>query len=266
MSYSIKWGQKTPGHLLFLIDQSGSMQINGNDQKVVDAVHTAITEVIQQCISGPTVKNRVYITIIGYGNENGVSIVKEGWADSFVKDLMACKNNGTKIIEKKFYGNTPMADAFELAEKSIKAWLKAREQAKATDPQVEIPAPIVINITDGMPDDAPQNNVQTISAAKNVLGTNTPDGNVIVLNIHLSESGNPIYFPQNKVALCNDEAGEFLFEISSEMNDRFIEVANAKGLEGVFPGSKGFIANAKGDTLVRFITFGSAISGTQKAE
>lgn len=55
MAYSIQWGQKSPGHLIFLLDQSGSMS-GENEIKVVDAVHAAILELINNCISGTKVK------------------------------------------------------------------------------------------------------------------------------------------------------------------------------------------------------------------
>ena len=45
-----------------------------------------------------------------------------------------------------------------------------------------------------------------------------------------------------------------------EMSPEFIQVAKQQKLEGIFPGAKGFVVNAKGDTLVRFVKFGSAVS------
>lgn len=44
------------------------------------------------------------------------------------------------------------------------------------------------------------------------------------------------------------------------MSPEFIQVAKQQKLEGIFPGAKGFVVNAKGDTLVRFVRFGSAVS------
>ena len=110
MAYSIQWGQKSPGHIIFLIDQSGSMS-GDNEIKAAEAVHKAIEEIINNCINGTKVKNRVYITIIGYGNENDVCILKEGWATDYVMDLQKCKSNGTLIVEPDSYGGTPMAEA-----------------------------------------------------------------------------------------------------------------------------------------------------------
>ena len=87
MAYSIQWGQKSPGHIIFLIDQSGSMS-GSNEIKASEAVHKAIEEIINNCINGTKVKNRVYITIIGYGNKNDVSILKEGWASDYTYAIL----------------------------------------------------------------------------------------------------------------------------------------------------------------------------------
>lgn len=250
MAYSILWGQKSPGYLIFLLDQSGSM-CGKNENKVVEAVHSAISELINNCILGTKVKNRVHITIIGYGNEDGVSIIKEGSASDYALDLQACKANGTKIIEPVSYGDTPMAEGFNKAKECIEKWLVDRNNAGA-----DIPAPIVINITDGMPN----SESEATKVARDIMNISTPDGNVILFNIHMNEDGNEIRFPRAIGQAGSSNEAKFLFGISSDMNDQFIKVAHMKGFEGVSQGAKGFIANANGDTLVRFIEFGSIVS------
>ena len=231
---NIQWGTKTPGHIIYLVDQSGSMS-GVNEKKAAEAVTAAMMETLKGCISGTEVRNRVYVTIIGYGNEDGVSIIREGWIADFLEDLQTCKTNSTTIIEPKSYGMTPMAEAFMLANKCISTWLSQRQSQDA-----KVPAPIVINITDGYPDDV----------------------NVLVFNIHTDDAtdGVEIKFPVNKSVLNGVPEGEFLFDISSTMTDDFVRAAKAQHFEGVLPGSKGFVVNAKGDTLVRFVTFGSGVS------
>lgn len=256
-NYSLMWGRKTPGHLIYLIDQSGSMA-GDNEKKAAEAVHAAIMDTFRGCINGQEVRNRVYITIIGYGNENGVSILREGWMTDYVADLKACKTSGSTIVEPKSYGLTPMTEAFVMAKKCVETWLKAREAKCEADPQAGIPAPIVINITDGLPD----NRTTATKAAQDLMNVPTPDGNVLLFNIHMDDSANnvEIRFPSDKTVLNGVQAGEFLFDISSEMSPEFIQVAKQQKLEGIFPGAKGFVVNAKGDTLVRFVKFGSAVS------
>lgn len=250
---NIQWGTKTPGHIIYLIDQSGSMS-GENEKKAAESITAAMIETLRGCIQGKEVRNRVYITIIGYGNENGVCVIREGWITDFVSDLHNCKTNNTTIITPKSYGMTPMAEAFALANECINTWLSERQSQDA-----RVPAPIVINITDGMPDDA----TTATQEAQNVMNIQTrDDGNVLVFNIHMDDLSEhvEIKFPTNKSVLGGVPEGEFLFDISSEMTDDFIRAARAQLFEGVMPGSKGFVVNAKGDTLVRFVTFGSAVS------
>ncbi len=251
MAYSVLWGTKSPGHLLFLLDQSGSMA-GKNEQKVADAVHAAILELINNCISGTKVKERVFITIIGYGNQEDVSIIKEGWASDYARDLQKCKENGTRIIAPESFGGTPMELGFQKAAECITKWLNDRQNAGG-----EIPAPIVINITDGMP-----NSTETAtSEAKKLMNMSTPDGNVILFNIHMDEfSNHEIQFPSTPAEAGDSMEAHFLYDISSEMTEQFVRVAKSKGFEGVCKGAKGFVANANGDTLVRFIEFGSSVS------
>ena len=223
-----------------------------NEKKVVDAVHAAILELVNNCISGTKVKERVFITIIGYGNPKDVSIIKKGWASDYARDLQKCKENGTRIIEPESYGGTPMDLGFQKAAECIEKWLEDRQSAGG-----DIPAPIVINITDGMPN----SNEDATREAKKLMNMSTPDGNVIVFNIHMDEySNNEIRFPSTPADAGDSEEAQFLFDISSEMTDQFVRVAKSKGFEGVCRGAKGFIANANGDTLVRFIEFGSSVS------
>ena len=253
-------GRKTPGHLVYLIDQSGSMA-GQNEIKAAEAVHAAVMETFRGCINGQELRDRVYITIIGYGNEQGVSILKEGWMSEFKDELKDCKANNTTIIAPKSYGGTPMAQAFALANKCITAWLEEREKVCSADPQAGIPAPIVINITDGCPDNA----ALATQEAQKVMNIATPDGNVLVFNIHMDDTADvEIKFPTSKAQLNGVEAGEFLYDISSEMTPGFILAAKQQKFEGIFPGAKGFVVNAKGDTLVRFVSFGSAVSGANR--
>lgn len=251
----IQWGTKSPGHIIYLIDQSGSMN-GANEKKAAESITAAMIETLKGCIQGKEVRNRVYITIIGYGNENGVSIVDEGWITDFVSKLQQCKQNNSTIIEPKSYGMTPMAEAFALANKCITTWLSQREMVQTDG---KIPAPIVINITDGYPDNVDE----AIVEAQKVMNIVTrDDGNVLLFNIHMDDSSDQveIKFPNTKSILNGVQEGEFLYDISSEMTPEFIRAAQAQRFEGIFPGSKGFVVNAKGDTLVRFVTFGSGVS------
>ncbi len=157
-------------------------------------------------------------------------------------DLQQCKVSGSLIIEPDSYGGTPMAEGFDKAKDCLEKWLNDRSAA-GTD----IPAPIVINITDGMPNDEDD----ATASAHEIMNMTTPDGNVILFNIHMDEDGREIRFPRSiSQTVVEAMKRPSCSIISSEMNDQFIRVAHSKGFEGVSRGAKGFIANANGDTLV----------------
>lgn len=257
----LQWGQKTPGHLLFLIDQSGSMcckDIAGKTlaDRVIEAVQSAVIDCVDGCISGMVVKNRFFLTIIGYGNS--VSILKEDWAKSLVPELQAIKTNGGTLIPAVSDGWTPMAEAFELAKECLEGWLETCQEKVDEGSYLGIPAPIVINITDGEPEDGtPTAKSRAASAAKDILNLSGTDGNVIVFNLHISDDETEICFPDDKSSLNCCSQGEFLFDLSSDLSEELVNAAKRAGMESAHMGSKGLVVNANGSTITRFINFGS---------
>ena len=53
----IQWGTKTPGHIIYLIDQSGSMS-GANEQKAAESITAAMIETLKGCIQGKEVRIR----------------------------------------------------------------------------------------------------------------------------------------------------------------------------------------------------------------
>ncbi len=84
----MQWSSATPGLLIILLDQSGSMleQYEGSDTRTVfasRAVNKVIDNIIQKNFDGDAPKNRCFISVIGY-NHN-VKELCSGW----LKDLAA---------------------------------------------------------------------------------------------------------------------------------------------------------------------------------
>ena len=66
----MQWSSATPGLLIILVDQSGSMMKNydGNDSRTqfaAKAVNRVINTIIQKNFDGKQPKNRCFITVIG---------------------------------------------------------------------------------------------------------------------------------------------------------------------------------------------------------
>ena len=68
-----QWSSATPGLLIILLDQSGSMlsQYEGSDSRTVfasRAVNKVIDNIIQKNFDGDAPKNRCFISVIGYNH------------------------------------------------------------------------------------------------------------------------------------------------------------------------------------------------------
>lgn len=262
--YNLTWGTAQPGHLLFLIDQSGSL--GDDDAKIVaQCLQESLAEVVAACIDGNVVKNRAFVTVIGYGDKSEVKELKSGWIRDLSKEIVAAQDNGTLIIPAISDGGTPMAEAFRLAKNCIDdSIVSFEEQIKNPKSEEErinaYAAPIVINITDGVPDDVADAEV----AAKNITDTVTPDGNVLLFNIHICDFKNskdfaPIIFPDDMSAVQGNKAGEFLFRISSQLTPSMVTVAKKQFNERTKPNSRGFAVNIDSSMLARLITFCSPV-------
>ena len=68
-----QWSSATPGLLIFLIDQSGSMTLpyeggETRSQFASKALNRMIDNIIQTNFNGDAPKNRCYISVIGYNH------------------------------------------------------------------------------------------------------------------------------------------------------------------------------------------------------
>jgi uncharacterized protein YegL len=252
--YDAKWGRAIPGHIIFLIDQSGSMSEGKRAEMTAECVQNSIVEIVRGSIHGEEVRDRAFITVIGYGQKNTpVTIIRQGWVSEWADDVLLAKKNGTCIIPATAEWGTPMAQAFQQAKRCLDEWIAVRDEAHQQKPSESMAAPIVLNITDGEPD----NEQDARNAANEILNTPTPDGNVLVFNAHMNDKGTEIVCPTDKSDLKGDKNAEFLFDISSPVTDKMVSVAKAIGIETIANGAMGFVANARQATLARFIEFGS---------
>jgi hypothetical protein len=82
-----QWSSATPGLLIILLDQSGSMtepyEGTSRTKFATLAVNKVIDNIIQKNFDGEAPKNRCFISVIGYDND--VKELCSGW----LKDLDA---------------------------------------------------------------------------------------------------------------------------------------------------------------------------------
>src|SRR5205085_7043839 len=113
-----------------------------------------------------------------------------------------------------------------------------------------------VNLTDGQPTDA-----NPLAAAKALVGLASTDGNVLMLNAHLSSSpAAPIAFPSNEDALP-DVFSKLLFRMSSLLP---LPMARAAAEEGypVTGVARGFMFNADLVAVTRFLEIGTRVASS----
>ena len=255
-------GTSNPGLILILVDQSYSMRDpyeNGQKKDVATlAVNRAIYEVVLACQSGEHIKDRVYLAVIGYSDE--IRVLLEGQISEIADNPIEIQKMKKKEpdgagglvemdiempvwLKPKAENGTPMGEAFEAAYKVAEAWVKENAD--------NFP-PIVINITDGEPN-RPDH---TRDAALRLLDIKTNDGNLLLMNAHISNA------IAGQVALPNDETGlydeyaKFLFNISSVLPEPLMVAAKSSGLTPE-KDSRAFLFNANAEMIIRLLEFGT---------
>lgn len=270
--YTKQWSTATPGYIIFLVDQSNSMRfdLTGGKTKAIftaEVINQTITELIASNASGESVKNRVFVSLIGYHGDNDVKDLRSNYLSEYADKPIRVEKfteqvndgRGGKIamnvelpvfIEPFFEGLTPMGTAFEFTERVIQEWIKKKP---------ECPAPVIINISDGRPE--PDDQIErTIKAANRIMQMTTDDGSPLIFNVHIQENsgGKEISFPTNEYDIQDDPMAKLLYQVSSKVPELYKKAAKAAELGNLGENAKGFIANASPETLVKFINFGSS--------
>jgi len=274
---SKQWSSANPGYIIFLIDQSGSMgeDYTGGKNKAEFTslvINRTINDLIFTNSAGDKIKDRVFISLIGYGGKGGNSVddIRSDYLSAFadsplriekIKKKVSDGAGGLVEIEEEMAmyveptcprnGLTPMAEALDFAKQLIEGWITKKP---------DNPAPVIINVSDGMPytGSNPIDDIEkTISTANSIMNINTGDGNPLIFNVHLGQSPfNETKFSstENEVS---DEEGKILFKISSKVPETYREAA--RKYEFVTDvDSRGFVSNAGPETLIKFINFGSS--------
>lgn len=262
MAYRKQIGTQHPGLILILVDQSGSMAEPYGGSKKMDfaalAVNRVIDEIGMSCQAGSIVKDRCFVGVISYGGvietpvNDYISKIIENPKRTEKRKKKESDGAGGLVeveiempiwLEPKADNGTPMEKAFMEARKVIQYWI-----TKNPD---NFP-PVVINITDGEPNDQQA----TQRAAEEVFRLSTSDGNVLILNAHISDANAAeIQLPNSENGLHNDFA-KFLFRISSILPETLLTAATTAGFSPQ-PNARGFVFNAGPETMVKLLNFGS---------
>ena len=266
-----QWSSATPGLLIILLDQSGSMlsDYEGTTRTAFAslAVNKVIDNIIQKNFDGDAPKNRCFISVIGY-NHN-VRELCSGWLKDLdekplrYETLKKKTPDGTggiceieikqpvwvETIDKD--GATNMLGAFSLAKDLVEKWINDNP---------DWPAPVIINISDGVPyydgKDYHDCMEETIVLAKEIMGMTNSDGNVLIFNAQIDSSNGSVVCPNDR-SKFSQEGAQFLFDITSEIPESY-KAAAAKNELPIEDGSRGCIFGADGVQLIQLIDFGSS--------
>jgi len=275
MTYSAEISRSNPMCFLFLIDQSGSMaerwgveSDKSKAQGVADAINRLLQTLVLRCSKGEYILDRYYIGVIAYGGKLTLGFPSEALAGNLLQPVSLIGNNPLRVedrvkvkddgagglveqrikfqvwFEPKAQGQTPMCAALQLARGVI------------TDFVSQYPncfPPIVINITDGGATDG-----QPGPMSDAIRAVASHDGNVLLLNIHISANGEwPILFPTQDGSLPDDFA-KLLFSMSSPLPPTMLAQAR-KELASVEEGARGFAFNADMVSVIRFLDIGTRV-------
>lgn len=269
MAYQAEISRNNPSVFLFLIDQSGSMadKFGGGgkkDQAVADAINRLLQNLVIKCAKSEGVRDYYHIGVIGYGAQVGpafggslsgvqlvpISTIAESPVEIDERTKKIDDGAGGLVDSKVRFpiwfkplssGGTPMREAFDMARQIIADWLLLHPDAFP---------PIVINITDGEPNDDPSINAQAIRSLQ------SSDGNVLLFNAHISSmSNNAIEFPNGEQNLPDQYARQ-LFSMSSELPEYMRLAAKEEGFN-VENGARGFVFNADLVSVIRFLDIGT---------
>lgn len=270
----MQWSSATPGLLIILLDQSGSMMspyCDGDSRTEFSAkvINRLINTIIKKNFNKDKPKNRCFISVIGYSNE-----VKE-LCSGFLEDLYNNPIRVEELSQKVYDGNgglvdvpakqpiwiepstndrwTNMRDGFRMAKQLVEDWIADKP---------ECPAPVIINISDGVPYydhlDIDTCIRETTDVAKQIMGISNKDGNVLIFNAEIGDGGHKIITPSSEAEVASAGCpAQFLYEISSVIPAGY-KGAAAKNELSIKEGSRGCIFNADAVELIKLINFGTS--------
>ncbi len=260
--YQEQLSSSKPGLIIIMLDQSGSMSDRYAGSTKANfaalAVNRVIAEIITACTIGDEIRDRCYVAVIGYSgsvdvmfldkvsdlaNNPNTTTVKKQVSDG-AGGLVTVDEIVRVFVNDKACGGTAMTEAFQQAYKGADKFISNNPSSFP---------PIVINITDGEPND-----INTAATEANKLAQlKTSDGNVIVMNAHISTaSAGKIELPSNNAGFSGNQFANFLFDISTVLPDTLANRAKEVGFN-VESGFRGFVFNADAETLIRILNFGS---------
>ncbi len=276
--YNAPITRKNPLLLAVLIDRSGSMsqkvtvgaETLTKAEYVARVVNEFISELVNRCRREEGVRDYFRLGVAGYSGD-GVNwllgqrpvspselCVMGRPTRSYLQERVLpggnsvlCTIDETLWIEPDASGGTPMLEAFEKTRAYLAGWCARPENAESYPP-------VVINISDGEASDGGRE--QLMHSAGAITGLSTSDGNVLLINIHITgeEAAPRVIFPCTPEELPVERNARLLYDMSSVMpapyEQMVIEARNGRGGQAPF---RGVSYNTPVTELVAMLNIGS---------
>lgn len=282
--FSRRWNSATPGCMIFLLDQSGSMaepfasQQVGSGKRKCDMVATIFNSFLNELItvntevlpdSSSDVKRRADICAISYEGNTVTSALDGVLANQPFVSLADLQMSPLDIemrkrkemddsggfydveipfpiwIKAKHGGGTPMCAALNRAYDLASQW--------AMNHPDNYP-PVIINLTDGMSTDGDPSSI-----AQQITQVATSDGNTLLFNIHITSiNASPVLYPSSEPEVPNDQYARLLYKMFSVIPETSRTLLELLLGYPVPPGARGMIFNGDASSIRLMFNFVSA--------
>jgi hypothetical protein len=271
MPYQAEISRESPTCILFVIDQSGSMdEITESGRSkaafVADVLNKTLYTLVASCSKADGVRHYFDVGVIAYGGSEVVTGFGGALSGGVVHPIDSISENTLRIEERKkkvddgaggivelktkfpiwfdpkSAGGTPMRAALGRTLDTVSEWCEAHPRSYP---------PTILHVTDGQSTDGAPEDV-----AQSLRELSTIDGSPLLFNLHVTSGKEPeIVFPTLETDL-NDEYSRMLFRMSSPLPAHLAQFAGDKGY-AIADGSRGFIFNADPQCIVDFFEIGT---------
>jgi hypothetical protein len=198
--------------------------------------------IIEPALTGP-LAGRQLVSITDIGNSPArIETTIQTITDEDTGEILEVPSDDPVWVDPAAEGSTPMCHVFHHAYGLLEGWIRDHQQSFP---------PIVVHITDGESQDG-----DPIPYAEAVKSLATTDGNVLLLNCHLSmTAADSFVFPSTEPNVA-DPLARVLFQMSSTLPDPIFHAAVAEG----YPcqaGARGMAFNADMTVLIKFLDMGT---------
>ncbi len=292
MSYTAEISRANPSCILFVIDQSGSMQdvmdptnvqqmdsptsVDGHTytqtasgrtkaQGVSDAINRWLRELVLKCTKSEGPRDYYHVGVIGYGAQVGPALVgpltgKELVPISEIANAPARIEERIKKVDDGAGGLVDQKIRFPIWFEPIAN--NGTPMCQALNRAHSILAQWVAQHMSSFPPtvihitDGESTDGDPSATAENIKKLATNDGNALLFNVHLSsQQATPIELPDSELGLP-DQYAQLLFRISSLLPDHIREAASQAGYR-VTDNTRGFSFNADLIAFIKFVNIGT---------